>query len=153
MPENFFKLWNLITSFNMLMLINFETFRGRHIPKCQWIIQFPHVLPLSMSRFLVSCCQTLEGCVRIKHSNSGFNTGWEAYLAWQTLEIIILTCQRWYMPASLHYLEMKEVKENKENYKTIWSNTNCGKGDIIQKRNKKFTGSHSIHHLWLTVKF
>lgn len=26
-----------------------------------------------------------------------------------TLEIIILTCQRWYMPGYLHYLEMKEV--------------------------------------------
>lgn len=66
-----------------IMLINFETYRERHIPKVQWIIQFPEVLPPCISRFLVSCCQTVEGCVRIKHSNTGFNTRWKAYLTWQ----------------------------------------------------------------------
>lgn len=66
-----------------IMLINFETYRERHVPKVQWIIQFPDVVPPCISRFLMSCCQTVEGCVRIKHSNTGFNTRWKAYLTWQ----------------------------------------------------------------------
>lgn len=65
------------------MLINFENYSERHILKVQWIIQFPDVLPPCISWFLVSCCQTVEGCVRIKQSNTGFNTRWKAYQTWQ----------------------------------------------------------------------
>lgn len=65
------------------MLINFETYKKSHIPKVQWVIQFPDVLPPCISRVLILCCQTVEGCVSIKHSNTGFNTRWKAYLTWQ----------------------------------------------------------------------
>lgn len=128
------------------MLINFETYRERHVPKVQWIIQFPDVLPPCISRFLMSCCQTVASCVRIKHSNTGFNTRWKAYLTWQYsrnnrsdlskmvhARILILFRN----VGNLRKKKREGGGEKEKSYQSLCSHLNCGKGERHKTKKQK----------------
>lgn len=144
-----------------IMLINFETYRERHVPKVQWIIQFPDVVPPCISRFLMSCCQTVEGCVRIKHSNTGFNTRWKAYLTWQysrnnrsdlskMVHARILTLFR--NVGCLRKKKRKGKKEKKRNlYKALWSDLNCAKRERHKTKKQKNAQNLIIYIIYYSL--
>lgn len=74
-------LWNLIQLFTMNYANKFWILCRKTYPKSSMNHSISRYT--SSSRFLMSCCQTVEGYVRIKHSNTWFNTRWKAYLTWQ----------------------------------------------------------------------
>lgn len=139
------------------MLINFENYSERHILKVQWIIQFPDVLPPCISWFLVSCCQTVEGCVRIKQSNTGFNTRWKAYQTWQysrnnrsdlskMVHARILTLFR--NEGSLRKKKGGGGGKKEKSYKALWSNLNCGKGERYKTKKQKNAQNLTIYIIY-----